>query len=86
MKASIKRHQWYLTEQMVVYCLFDNELHNDEKAAVSAALLASQQPNPFPTGKPQFPNNRLYRGTPTLAHIVGPNTYLAFQLLGIDSG
>ena len=85
-KTSIKRHQWYLSEQLVVFCLFDPDLSDNDKAAVGAALLACQQPNPFPTGKPQFPNNRLFRGAPTLASFVGPNSYLVFHLLGMDHG
>ncbi len=84
-KASIKRHQWYLTEQLVVFCLFDKDISNAEKAAVSAALRAQRRPPHFELGRPTFPNNRLYRGEPTLASFVGPNSYLAFELLGNDS-
>ena len=39
-KTSIKRHQWYLTEQLVVVWLFDPDLSDNAKAAVGAALLA----------------------------------------------
>lgn len=81
-KTSMKRHQWYLTEQIAVFCLFDDELPIEEKAEVAASLLAVQQPNQYPTGKPIFPNNRLYRGIPSLARLIGDNSYLIFHLLG----
>ena len=54
--------------------------------AVSTAMINVQQPNAFPLGKPIFPNNRLYRGNPSLADFVGANSYLPFHLLGIDPG
>ena len=85
-KASIKRHQWYLTEQFVILSLFDNELADEEKAAISTALHTCVRPLHFPRGKPEFYNNRLTRDSPRLAGFVGPNSNPVFHLLGIDSG
>ena len=34
-----KRHQWYLTPELVVLSLFDKAVSNDEKAAIACELL-----------------------------------------------
>ncbi len=87
-KLSIKNHLWYFTEQLVVLSLFDKSVGDDVKAAISAALQACVRPVVYPVGKPTFPENILVRAdaSPELSSFVGHNSYLMFDLLGIDSG
>ena len=38
-QQSLLRHLWYLTEETVVFALFDPEVSDDEKTQVSQMLL-----------------------------------------------
>ena len=77
-KDSIKRHLWYLTEECVVFSLFDKELSHAAREEIAAALLLSPIPAAF------LPVDVMQAAGTTLASFVGPSTWLAFDLL--DSG
>ena len=74
---------WYLSEELVIFVLFDVGLNSDERHAVAARL--SQLPN---TGniqpeKPVFPVD-LKVNNHTIPHLdlfVGPRGYLLFNKL-----
>lgn len=69
-KSSILRHQWYLTQELVVLGLFDKEL-DDIKDRMAASLLASPRPERFHPGKPEFSNVVLEAPGATLASFTG---------------
>ena len=50
--GSWKRHTWYLTAELVVFCLADNECPFRDD--VAAALLKEAKLDVFPPGKPKF--------------------------------
>ena len=53
-QKSILRQMWYLTEQVVVFSLFDNSICDDDKHLISQTLLRFPKPLDFNTGKPVF--------------------------------
>ena len=83
-KSSILRHPWYLKEQLVVLTLFDNAADDALKLPMATALRETPRPAAFPPGKPRFPKRTLQAPDSTLASFIGPNSWLAFSLLGMD--
>lgn len=80
MKRSIKRHIWYLKEQLVVLALFDPILSYDIKNEMATVLQATPRPDAFQPGKPVFPACRLE----VLDTLVGPQSWLLFHLLEVN--
>lgn len=76
---SVKRHLWYLTQECVVFCLFDDELPEAERRQVADVLLQHPVPLQFATGKPVAPNNNLMTPNPLLSTFVGPRSWLLFE-------
>ena len=83
-KSSILRHPWYLTEQLVVLTLFDNAADDALKLSMATALRETPRPAAFAPGKPRFPKRTLQAPDSTLASFIGPNSWLASSLLGMD--
>ena len=81
-KQSITRHLWYLTEQLVIFGLFDADVEDTVKQTMAELLHRTPRPQAFPPGKPVFPAARLER-EPRLPILVGPNSWLLFNLLGM---
>lgn len=76
--ASIKRHLDYLTEELVVFSLFDPDLPSEEKSMTAIKLFETPRPSSFPPGKPKlpgviWPNDE---DIPSLASFIGPRYYL----------
>ena len=84
--ASIGRHLWYLTEELVVLSLWDSELSDQIREHIATTLAATACPDNFDIGKPKFPGPnrlRLVDGNkPNLAEFIGPRSWLLFHLLG----
>ena len=78
---SLERHLWYLTEELVVFGLFDSDLDPDVKEAMANALLRTPKPNRFEPGKPEFPV-ALMANNPTMDQLIGSKSWLLFSLLG----
>ena len=83
--ASMRLHTWYLTEELVVFCLADEEcpFRND----VAAALVKTDFPPSYNPQKPELP--KLLEETwpqdgnlPNLASFIGQRSNLLFSLLG----
>lgn len=88
---ALKRHLWYLTEEMVPLALFSEKVPMDEKQALADKLLAVKPEeevitpcNRFGTGygKPQFPEN-ITQST-SLAELAGSNSWFTLRILQID--
>ena len=82
---SVKRHLWYLTEELVIFCLFDEELGEAERRLVADQLLQSQYPPHFATGKPRSPDQNRLIANPLLSTFVGPRSWLLFERTGAGS-
>ena len=87
--TSQANHGWYLTQQLVVFSLVDDDLPQEERRALAMALAKTKRPNFFPPGKPIFPrvtDNFFWPNIgsmPNLSSLVGPNSWLIFERLGI---
>ena len=79
-QESVLKHLWYLSEELVIFALFDDGLNSDERHAMAAKL--SQFPNTgdIQPGKPVFPVD-LMVDKPTLDSFVGPRSWLLFNKL-----
>ena len=83
---SINNHWWYMTEELVIFALFDKEFHEDTKNEMVQRLLYFPPPSIYLPGKPKFPEHLLntrgeidLRGD--LVSCIGPRSWLLFHLL-----
>ncbi len=86
-KLSILRHLWYLTEELVVFALFDDKIQADDKLNIARKIINSPRPRHFAPGKPVFPTLRIQqatRGQLTLDSLAGRKSWLLFELLESD--
>ena len=80
-QLSILRHLWYLTEECVIFSLFDDAVSDEEKAEMATELVAQQRQESLPPGKPKFPDKAKLSVTAKLSDFVGPRSWLAFSRL-----
>jgi hypothetical protein len=83
---SIFNHLWYLTQEVVIFSIFDAELPTNLRQDIVKQLLSFPRLNPFITGKPKFPINALNREEPinissALVSCVGERSWQLFSLL-----
>lgn len=78
---SMQRHAWYLTEEMVVLALADDDIQG-QKVEIMARLLSQEAPESFRYSKPELPN--LSRST-RLVDLVGPHSWHLLQVAGIKT-
>ena len=78
--AVMKRHGWYLVEQLIPFSLFSNKLENDTKSHLASRMLTITPPDKFTLGKPSFPE--IKPGT-KLVDLLGENSYLLFSILKV---
>jgi hypothetical protein len=82
---SCSRHLWYLTQELVVLCLFDENLSPFWRYAVAQKIYNTPREREFPPGKPTFPDIRIGTGNcSSLIDLVGPKSWLLFHLLGMN--
>ena len=79
-QESFNNHLWYLTQELVVFGLFDDGLPPDEGKAMTSRLLDYPRPAAFEPGKPIFPVE-LMIGIPSLDPFVGSKSWLLFEKL-----
>ena len=79
-QKNFRNHLWYLTEQLVVFGLFDDHLCNEERKCMAVKLYSEVRPQNFRPGKPKFPTD-LLTDAPQLDSFVGPKSWLLFEKL-----
>ncbi len=52
--TSIKRNHWYLTKEILVLSLFNEELGSFTRSFMSKKLFSTPRPDVFNVGKPKF--------------------------------
>lgn len=90
---AVKRHLWYLTQEMVPLSLFSHELSNLKKNQLSKAILKSQNKNSDELinrhgtsyGKPNFPVISENKKNRTLVSFVGADSMGFFRILHLNS-
>lgn len=80
---SVKNHLWYLTEELVVFALFDKNLSDEERSNMAKRLLEIPRPDNFKLGKPIFPVEKM-SVRPTLESFIGQRSWLLFHKLNAD--
>ena len=84
---SILNHLWYLSEELVVFSVFDRELTESLRKALVEKLLSIPRPKRFLPGKPKFPKigpNDSVEYPDQLIRFIGPNSWLLFDLLKMN--
>ena len=64
--ASVKRHLWYLTEELVILALFNESLSHFTRSRLAQTLFNTPRPTSFAIGKPNFA--RIAENMPTFLH------------------
>ena len=81
--AVMRRHGWFLVEQVQPFSLFSSKLDNDMKSRLASRILTfeNKKPTSYPLAMPTFPNI-----TPNteLFDLVGPSSFMFFHILGLD--
>jgi hypothetical protein len=82
---SISRHLSYLTEELVVFSLFDDLLNYAEKTMIGKRLYHIDRPRNILPNKPKFPAI-VWRDDekPLLSSFVGSKSWLLFNLLKLE--
>ena len=76
---SVLNHLWYLTEELVIFGLFDDNLGDEERKDMATKLLSSPHPIIHKAAKSVFPNKELLTDNPTLERFVGSGSWLFFD-------
>ena len=80
---SIMLHLWYITEELVIFAIFDKELADEVRENMVRKLLSTNRPLHFEARKPVFPKiNPMAIDYPNqLISFIGPRSWLFFNLL-----
>ena len=79
-RESVLRHLWYLTEENVIFALFDTILTAQERKEMADTLIGIPKPVDFETGKPRFPIERMGYDQ-HLKSFIGERSWLFFDKL-----
>ena len=80
-KKSVRRHLWYLTEQLVVFSLFDEEVSDAERQSMATNLDQTPRPQAHGLEKLKTPGNILNNPNAVLSDFIGPGSWLLYDLL-----
>ena len=83
---SLRRHQWYLTPQLVTLALCDKGLDDRERELLAKTLFNTPRDH-IANGRPDFPDVVIEieaKSIPSLHRLVNKNSWLIFNLLGLD--
>ena len=78
--SSMQRHAWYLTEQLILFALTDEDIE-DEKKKILEKPIKAQQPESFQQGKPVLPVINIYT---QLLDLVGSQSWILIKFAGIE--
>jgi hypothetical protein len=82
--TSIKRHLWYLTEELVIFCYSMKNWDHLHNLLWQKKLFSTPRPDVFNVRKQKFPtiddNNLSFSSS-----LIGPKSWLIFALLGLPS-
>lgn len=77
---SCNRHLWYLTEELVIFAMFDDEMSPIERSDMALKLYDTQRSEEIKPGKPSFPKVD-GDNIPSFASLIGPRSWLLFNLI-----
>lgn len=80
---SCSRHCWYLTEELVIIAIFNEDLSCFTRSLLARKLFNTPKPKSFIIGKPKFPV--FVSELPLLSSLIGPRSWLLFSLMGLTN-
>lgn len=81
--ASMQRHGWYLSEQLVLLALADNDIGQEDKNRMLERLVQYDVPDQFRIGKPEMP---VVTMSTELCDLVGPQSWLLLKVAEVPDG
>ena len=78
---SMENHAWYLTEQLVVIALADDDVEETDKREMLKKLLDIEKPSSYTRRKPNLP--KLSKST-KLSDLIGPESWQIFDLIDVS--
>jgi hypothetical protein len=81
--SSMQRHTWYLTQELVLFSLADDDVEENEKKKMLCKLIEQPVPEEFNMGKPELP---VVTSSTELCDLVGPQSWLLLRIAGIPTG
>lgn len=88
--ASVRRHLWYLTPELIILSLFDDEIPDVQKGAMAQTLRQLPKPQVFVPGKPGQPAfnpvaAKLTDLPPPFADFITSRSWLFFDLVNANT-
>ena len=80
--STLHFHLYFLTEELTVFSFFSNKVDEDQKSALACKMLSCVKPKKWEIKKPSTP---ILSPTVRLIDLVGPKSWLLFNVLGVDS-
>jgi len=81
--CSIDRHLWYLSGELVILALCDDNIGDDIRQNMALNLLHAPYPLEFTCGKPTFPSMIGVYANPNLEEFVNSRSWLLFNFIGL---
>lgn len=79
---SCQRHLWYLTQELVVLVIFDENHPSIFREQLAKTLFNTNRPQSFSPGKPTFPV--ITEKVPLLFELIGERSWLLFKVLKLN--
>ena len=77
----MQRHTWYLTEQLILLSLADDDVKENEKTKIIMRLIEHEKPKVFKPGKPQLP---VISKETKISDLVGPESNILLSVAGVS--
>ncbi len=77
-------HQWYFTEPLVIFAIFNEKLSEFTRSMLARKLWETPRPKEFIVRKPKFPIKSIYDML-LLHSLIGPNSWLLFHVMRLHA-
>jgi len=81
--CSMQRHAWYLTQELVLFSIADDDVEEEEKKKMLCKLMEQPVPHELFMGKPELP---VVTACTKLSDLIGPQSWLLLTVAGIPGG
>ena len=79
---SMQRHSWYLTEQLIMIAIADDDVDEEYKTKMMKKLLEFEVPDSFIMGKPRLP---IITVSTELVQLIGPQSWILLKVADIPA-
>ena len=81
LQQSMQRHTWYLTEQLILLSLADDDVKENEKTEIMMRLIEHEKHQVLNPGKPQLP---VISKETKISDLVGPESNILLSVAGVS--